>query len=124
MDFVKDLQKLEKTRKSLITQLRKKRLMVRGSYLQYYRKCGKLNCKCVKGKGHLFRRIAFSDKGHTRTIKIPKQDVAWIKKVTNNYRLFTQLLQQLAQVNSQIKTLLIEARDEMLTATKILKDYL
>ena len=118
------MKKLEQERSALVNELLKEQIMVRGTFGEVYRKCGKPTCWCTKGEGHPYIRIAWSENARSKTKAIPKKDAPWIKKVTENYRNFRRLRHNLLILDKKFKTLLDQFENEMIEKSKKRKSYL
>ena len=124
MSTIKKIKKLEQERSALVNELLKEQIMVRGTFGEVYRKCGKPTCWCVKGEGHPYIRISWSENAQSKTKAIPKKDATWIKKVTENYRNFRKLRHNLVILDKKFKSLLDQFENEMIKKSKKRKNYL
>ena len=122
---VKKIKKLEEKHSLLIKQILEVQEMVKGSYGETSRKCGKATCWCAKDKqGHSFFRITWSEKGKTRTKSIPEQDIDWITLKTEAYRNFRNQRHELRISELLLKELLNQFEKSVATKTTSLKNYL
>ena len=96
---------LRRKRKRLIQQLAQlEPLMMRGSIVERYKKCGKPNCKCSTGKGH--------GPKYYYTIALPKQSPVMVYIPTNlkntigsaisNYQKAKKIMEELSHVNREL----------------------
>ena len=109
----------------LINRIDEFKLMLPGNYGEVYLKCGKKNCWCFKSKeGHSFRRITWSDKGKGKTKAIPENDVSWIKKITNNYRIFRKKRQKLFKLVEEYRIELNKLEMKVVAKTREKRNYL
>ena len=120
----KNIRDLEKERQQVLAELLNFKEMLRGSAATVYTKCGRENCRCKDGKGHPHTRITWTEKAKGYTRKIPKKEMPWIKKVTNNYRNFRSLRQRLKKLEADIKELQDELEDILVSDTRETKNYL
>jgi hypothetical protein len=97
--------------------------MVPGSYNEVYCRCGKSNCWCRSGKGHLFRRITFSEDGKPKTKSVREENVEWIKKVTQNYRQFREGQRKIREYDKRLAKLLDRYLKEIIVKTRKKKEY-
>lgn len=122
---VKKIKKLEEKHSLLIKQILEVQEMVKGSYGETYRKCGKSTCWCAKNeRGHSFFRITWSEKGKTRTKSIPEQDIDWITLKTQAYRNFRNQRHELRISELLLKELLNQFEKSVAAKTTSLKNYL
>lgn len=125
MSSINQIKKLEKERSQIINELLDYKDMIPGAYNEVFCKCGKDNCWCKQeNKGHLFRRITWSENRRSMTKAIPEDDVSWIKNVTQNYRLFKEKLKRIKNIENQINKLLNDLSKSIIANTRKLKDYL
>ena len=97
------LSRLVAAHTALLKKLLNEALMVPGTYGEVFVKCGKENCWCKEKKGHLFRRITWSENGVSKTKSIPEKDIPWIIEATRNYRIFRKMKRELLALESKIK---------------------
>ncbi len=124
MSSLNNLKALQRQRSLLVEDLLKVRLMIRGTFGETYRRCGKSTCWCAKGKGHLYTRITWTENMQSKTRAIPKKDVDWIKKTTESYRRFRKLRQKIRELDNHFRVLLDQFENEMIEKTKKLRNYL
>jgi len=124
MSSLNNLKALQRQRSLLVEDLLKVRLMIRGTFGETYRRCGKSTCWCAKEKGHLYTRITWTENMQSKTRAIPKKDVDWIKKTTENYRRFRKLRQKIRELDNHFRVLLDHFENEMIEKTKKLRNYL
>lgn len=118
------IKEIEKDRRYIIEQILAARMMFPGAYKEVYCKCGKQNCWCSKKRGHLFRRITWSENGRSKTKAIPEEDVEWIKELTGNYREFQKKRRQLKELEDTLRKLLGEHSKAVIKKSRQLRDYL
>jgi len=123
MSILNKIKALQRQRSLLVEDLLKVRLMIRGTFGETYRRCGKSTCWCAKGKGHLYTRITWTENMQSKTKAIPKKDIDWIKKTTENYRRFRKLRQKIRNLDNQFKVLFDQFENEMIEKTKKLRNY-
>jgi len=101
----KDRRRLEQQRKLLVTRLARIDEFLRGSVVLMKRKCTYPGCrKCASGQRHPTWVLTYSQAGKTHTVYLGRQRVAQARKLVQNYRHLTQLVEQLAQVNLALFT--------------------
>lgn len=80
--------------------------MIRGVYHETRTKCGRKNCKCYDGEGHLCRRITWSDDGKSKIKSIPNIHEDWAQENTINYKIYRKGRQKLSELDREIQNLL------------------
>ena len=108
----------------LVKDLLQARLMIRGTFAETFRKCGKPTCWCAHAEGHPYLRITWTEKAQAKTKAIKKEDVAWAQRATDNYRKFRKCRKQLREVQKQINELLNLLEEEIIKQSKQEIDYL
>ena len=100
--------------------------MIRATFSDSLIKCGKSNCWCAKEKkaGHRFVRIGWKENNISKGKAIPKEDAAWVKLMTENYRKVRKLRQELHVIEKEINSILNAITEEAIQKTRKLKDYL
>ena len=114
----KNLLRAERERSRLLSELLDVRIMLRGSYALVYTKCGKDTCRCKQGKGHPHPRISWSEKGKGITRKVPRDQIAWVREVTENYREFRSLRRSLISLEAESKKLLDDLENALIERTR------
>ena len=125
MSSIKKLRNLEKQRSLALIELQGIGHMIRGTYGVAYRRCGKLNCWCSNkdSKGHPSHRISWTKNGKSATKSIPKEDIAWIKEMTGNYKRWRGLRTKLRKLEQEFKNMLDQFEDEVIKKTEIVRKY-
>ncbi len=124
MSTLDRIKELEKQRTRILKQILSVGLMLPGTYKEVYCKCGKPNCWCYKKRGHLFRRITWSENGRSRTKAIPEDDISCIKELTGNYREFQKKRRQIKELEGILKNLLGEHAKAVIEKGRQLRGYL
>lgn len=109
---------LERKRSRIIDKLISVRLMIRGSFSQTKRKCGKPNCWCKKGTGHPNTRITWSEGTQPKTKSIPKKEIPWIAAAAKSYKSFRQLRHEIKMQDNELNNLLNIFENEIIQKTK------
>jgi len=91
--------------------------MIKGVFHETRTKCGRKNCKCYEGEGHLCRRITWSDHGKSKIKSIPSAHEAWAQENTYNYKSFRKGRQKLTELEKEIQELLIIFENEIIKET-------
>ncbi len=96
---------LRQKRKRLVQQLEQlEPLMLRGSLIERYKKCGKPNCKCSKGKGHgpkYYLSVTLS-KTNPVMIYVPTDLIGTVKQGLLNYQKAKEIMEDLSHVNREL----------------------
>ena len=124
MSIENDLENVKKMITELIERIIQIKAIIPGTYKEVYRKCGKSYCWCAqKEKGHPFKRITWSENGKTRTKAIPDEDIAWIKEMTANYKIFRLNRQKLREYEQRIHKLLDKYEEKIVDDTRKTRGY-
>ncbi len=116
--------KLETKKSELITQLKMIKKMIRGTYVEAYRKCGKPNCRCAREiEGHPSYQISWTKDGRSRSKAIPKDDIPWIQEMTGNYKKWRSLRSDIRKIEDEEKRLLNLEEEKIIKKTEHLKKY-
>ena len=114
----------ELKRQQLISTLLDINKMIRGSYSVVSTKCGKPNCWCIEGDGHQHARITWTEKGKGNTRAVPNEDDQWLTDMTETYRNFRKLRQDLAALEFDMKNYLNTLEQEIINKTRKGRLYL
>lgn len=76
--------------------------VIRGSLITRSIKCGKPNCHCTKGTGHMSLYLSSFFQGHTYMDYVPAALESSVRKGIENYRLMQDLLSELAELNLEL----------------------
>ena len=118
------IRKIEEKRARLLADLQRIKLMIRGTYVETHRKCGKPNCWCAtQSPGHPSYQISWTKDAKSRSKAIPKEDIAWIKEMTGNYRKWRTARANMRKLEDQLRGLLDKIEDDILKKTEKLRDY-
>lgn len=123
---MKDLSKAHKRAGSLMRgryRLEKANLlmrdMIKGSLIEHYKKCGRKNCICRKGKLHgpyWYLSYAEADKSVLRYIN--QKDLARIDRLAKNYKSFQFNITRINEVNREIAKIMGNIRKLLLSRRK------
>ena len=91
--------------------------MIKGVFHETRTKCGRKNCKCYEGEGHLCRRITWSDHGKSRIKSISSAHEAWAQENTRLYKSFRKGRQKLTEMDKEIQELLDLLESELIKET-------
>lgn len=120
----KKLLSAERERSCILSELLNVRIMLRGSYALVYTKCGKDTCWCKQGNGHPHPRITWSEKRQGITRKVPRDQIAWVRQVTDNYRQFRSLRRKLISLEVESKKLLDDLENSLIERTRRGRSFL
>lgn len=101
----------------LITHMSSTESMIKGVLHETRTKCGRKNCKCYEGEGHLCRRITWSDHGKSRIKSISSAHESWAQENTQNYKLFRKGRQKLTELEKEIQEMLDLLESDLIKAT-------
>ena len=122
--MVNKFRALEHQRTRILSDLLRMRAILRGSYARVLTKCGRDNCWCKEGEGHPHSRITWKEKGKDFTRKVPADQIAWVQKMTENYRTFRSLRRTLLQLEAESKKCLDEIENHLVRTTRSGKNFL
>jgi len=124
MSTFKTLKKIEKQRSLLLSELQLIGHMIRGTYVETHRKCGKSNCWCAKESiGHPSYQISWTKDSKSRSKAIPREDIPWIKEMTGNYRKWRTIRSNIRKLEDELRILIDKLEDDMIKKTEKLKKY-
>lgn len=89
-------------RDSRLKKLMKIKPFVSGSLGKTYRKCGKKNCKCARGKLHPGYQLTYKKKGKTETIYIPVDLHKEVKEWIAEYKRIKKLMEEISNLQKLI----------------------
>lgn len=98
---------LQQKRKRLIGQLKKiEPIMLRGSLIERYKKCGKLNCRCADGMGHGPNYYLSVSMPGMRPVMIyvSTEYKPLVEKALANYREAQQIMEKISDINRELLT--------------------
>lgn len=123
--LLKKIEKLEGERERITSEMLETTQMVRGTFANNYRRCGKATCWCYESeKGHPCNRITWTKNAKTGSKVIPEKDVSWIKEMTANYKGFKKNRQRLRKINEDLRLLLDKLEDAIIKKTHRRREYL
>jgi hypothetical protein len=78
--------------------------IVRGSLVTRYRRCGKPNCHCVKGRGHgpAYYLVVTLKPGKTEQILLSEEMLPVARQFLDNYKRWWAALEQVSAVNRRL----------------------
>ena len=114
----------EKARYKLVSELLELKEIVRGSFCTIHVKCGTRGCRCQNGQLHPHQRMSWREKGRDLSRAVPKEDRAWVKRMTDQYRRFRQLRKEITKIEKEIKQLLDDYEKALVNKTRKGRLYL
>lgn len=124
MSSSKKINTLENKRSHILKEIIDITHMVRGSYSEIYRRCGKPNCWCTKEtKGHPSYRITWTKEAKAGTKTIPKENITWIKEMTGNYKKCRNLRANLRMIEQELRILLDKREEKVIKKTEKLRKF-
>ena len=113
-DYKRKLSALNMERTKCIFSLLQDKPMVHGLPHDVFRKCGKPNCKCVRGSLHgPYPAISVNKDGKQKMVMIKKADFAVLKK-SKRYKYYQRTLARIRKINREIDELLEIIKEETL----------
>ena len=124
MSTFKKLKKIDKQRSLLLSDLELIRHMIRGTYVETHRKCGKPTCWCAKeSKGHPSYQISWTKDAKSRSKAIPKEDIVWIKEMTDNYRKWRTIRSNIRKSEDELRILIDKLENDIIKKTEKFRKY-
>lgn len=97
--------RLIKERTGAEERLLRSAALLKGSFFEQYRKCGKTGCRCERGKRHGPYPYLVVGKGAKRKLTyVAAKDYAGIKMRSENSKEFAALLAKRSKLNEKIKS--------------------
>lgn len=119
-----EIKKIEKKKRELFSELKPIRNMIRGTYVQTHRKCGKANCRCSREEiGHPCYQLSWSKDGRSRSKAIPKDDISWIKEMTGYYKKWRSIRTDIRKLEDQERKLITREEEDIIQRTEKLRKY-
>ncbi len=88
----------ERSRRSHLAQLVHQRRFLRGTLSVRRRKCGKPNCRCVKGHPHISLYLVQSHGGKARQLFVPNSWEDRIRVAVADYQQMQRLIEELSEM--------------------------
>ena len=108
--------RLRAERAILEDQALRSQAMVRGSFLELMRKCGKAGCKCQRGELHgpnFYLSLPKPGK-RSRILPVPSDKVKTVRSLNSHYHDYQHALTEIRRLNEEIESLLLAIREEQL----------
>jgi len=97
-----ELSNLRARRRRLRAKLTRCGHFVRGTIMEYPITCGNPGCRCASGQKHTGTYLAIKQHGKARNIYLPHRCLKQARQWSANYKKLKELIEQLAQVNTEI----------------------
>ncbi len=97
-----ELSKLRAKRRRLRAKLARYGHFIRGTIMEYPKTCGNPNCRCASGQKHTGTYLVITQEGKTKNIYLPQRCLKQARQWSANYKKLKELIEQLAQVNTEI----------------------
>lgn len=94
--------KLKERKAQILSSLPPMDNVIRGSLITRSIKCGKPNCRCATGNGHMSFYLSSYYHGNTYMDYVPKSWEAWISEGIENYGVIQDLLSELTEINLEL----------------------
>ena len=105
--LLEKLSSLNNERTRCIYSLVQNKPMVHGLPHEVYRKCGKPNCKCVKGEPHgPYNALSVNKGGRHKIVMVKQADAGTIMKKSRRYKYFQKTLGRIRKINKNIDEVL------------------
>lgn len=90
-------------REDLVQQLPPLSEVIRGSLIERHLRCGKPNCHCARGEGHLVWYLAVSfTRGRTEQVTVPQALVPYVRRWLDNYERWWVILEEISEINREL----------------------
>lgn len=124
MSTFNKLKRIEKQRSLLLSELQLIGHMIRGTYVETHRKCGKSTCWCAnESKGHPSYQISWTKNAKSRSKAIPREDIFWIKEMTGNYRKWRTIRSNIRKLEEELRNLIDKLEYDIIKKTEKLRKY-
>jgi len=95
-------QKLKERKTEILRSLPPMDHVIRGSLITRPIKCGKPNCHCATGEGHMSLYLSSFYHGHTGMDYVPAKWESWMREGIENYGVILDLLAELTELNLEL----------------------
>lgn len=98
-----EIKEINKKISSILTEIRKRKTMVRGTINKIYAKCGNPNCKCAKGFRHEEYRLTYKGENNkTKIVYLNKGKVKKVQKMIDNGKEVRRLMNEVIELNIKL----------------------
>ena len=95
-------QELKERREQILRSMPSMDHVIHGSLITRAIKCGKPNCRCATGDGHMSLYLSSFYHGQTGMDYVPAAWESWIREGIENYEAIQELLLELAELNLEL----------------------
>jgi len=95
-------QELTERREEILRSLPSMEHVIHGSLITRAIKCGKPNCRCATGDGHMSLYLSSFYHGQTGMDYVPTAWETWIREGIENYGVIQELLLELTELNLEL----------------------
>jgi hypothetical protein len=95
-------QELKERKAQILRSLPSMDHVIRGSLITRLIKCGKPNCHCATGEGHISLYLSSFYHGHTGMDYVPSAWESWMREGIENYGVIKDLLLELTELNLEL----------------------
>lgn len=96
------LQQLKERKGHLVQSLPAVEHILRGSLITRHVKCGKPNCHCATGTGHVSLYLSSFYHGRTQMDYVPAAWEGWVRTGLKNHEVVQDILSELTEVNLEL----------------------
>ena len=98
-----EAQKILKEISFKVSEIRKRKCMVKGTINKIYTKCGNPNCKCARGEKHGEHRLTYKGKDAiSKTVYLNRSKIEKVEKMIKNYQEVKLLLNEILELNVKL----------------------
>ncbi len=114
LSFLKEkLSRLNTQRTNYIISILHGKEMVFGMPLRVYRKCGKKNCKCNRGKRHgPYPALSVNKQGKQKIVMIKKTDTSSVMYGAEIYKHYQLTLAKIRKIDKDINKILVQLKSD------------
>lgn len=87
---------------TLLRKIGKAGDLMKGSLALTYRKCGKKECRCQKGKLHKGYFFSYRLKGKSYGLYVPESLVPKVRKLIDNWKELKETVEKLTDLNAKL----------------------
>lgn len=124
--ILKKIHSRESLRQKIISDLFEIREMINGYFHHLKVRCGDQYCWCMKteGAGHPHQRIQWKINGKKITRAVPKEDIVLISNLSDNFKKFKSLKQELVKLEKEVRKFLDDYEMSLIKKSQKLRPYL
>lgn len=86
----------ERRIRSRLTQIVSQKCIIRAGIVKMTRRCGKVNCHCYKGNGHVSYYLSMREGRKRKMIYIPPRIEAMVREWVSSYKEVNKAIDQLS----------------------------